>query len=134
MAVKKKERAVGSKKTARVVVRDEPPLGAMQSKVVAMVLSLGDQSFGYRVLEGLMQDFRHEKLWIDPAQVYTAFRKLSGEDKKYIEEVELAIESRGPKVKGYRVTPAGEAALDATIAYYRTRADYLESKKPKRRR
>lgn len=131
MAVKKP--STRKEDSGRKTVRDEPPLGSMRGKVLLKVLQLRSEAYGYKVLEGLMEDARDSKAWIDPAQVYTSLKKLL--DVNYIEKADSSrVEKRGPPAKVYRVTREGLAALQATSDYHQMYADKFNVQKLKRSR
>jgi len=103
---------------------DEPPLGHLQALILKKVSELGSEAYGYRILTELCKD---TKVWIDVSQIYGGLRRLSADDKKYVELVgERPSEGGGPPMKIYKLTAAGRAALKATAAHYKALAKYLK--------
>jgi hypothetical protein len=89
------------------------------------IKKLGNDAYAWNILKAIMDD---QGYWLDISQVYHSIsvmgRKMA-RDERYIEEVGERASRQGPKQKIYCLTPAGEAALQATIIYHRQLADYL---------
>lgn len=124
MPVKQKKSRGPERSTNRVLELKEPPMGYLQAVILKKLDQLGDDAFGYKVLEELMLDTGE---WIDPSQVYGSMRKMMDEKRKFIEYVGTRRSpDGGPPLKIYRVTAAGRAAIKAAGAHHRALADYLE--------
>jgi DNA-binding PadR family transcriptional regulator len=108
----------------RIASREEPPLGSLQAMILKKMDELGDEAFGYKVLEELMVETGE---WFDPSLVYGTIRKMADKQRKFIEHVgRRRSPDGGPPLKIYRVTAAGRAAIKATAAYHRALADFLD--------
>ena len=108
----------------RIPSRVEPPLGALQAMVLKKMDELGDEAFGYKVLEELMLETGE---WFDPSLIYGTIRKLVDKDRGFIEYVGTRPSpDGGPPLKMYKMTAAGRAAIKATAAHHRALADFLE--------
>jgi DNA-binding PadR family transcriptional regulator len=101
------------------------PLSLMRAKVLKQVELLGEDAFGYRVLQVLMQQTGQ---WIDPSQVYGTLRGLEHDMLIAYSHTRPSSE-RGPPMKVFKLTPAGRASLEATAAYHRGLFEYLTEKK-----
>ena len=123
----KRIRGVTARRTDdQLMLRDEPPLGSLQAKILKKLDLLKAEAFGYRVLVELLRErelAREGRYYIDPAQVYSSMRKMV--EKGYIEQVGTKIEKRGPPQKIYRLTESGRAALKITKAYHQALGEYL---------
>jgi DNA-binding PadR family transcriptional regulator len=106
-----------------VPLLDEPPLGHLQAIILKKLDDLGDEAFGYNVLEQLSIE---SAVWMDHAQIYSSIRRLL--DKELIALVAKRHQRRGPPLKIYKLTAAGRVALKSTTAHYRAVAEYLDDK------
>jgi DNA-binding PadR family transcriptional regulator len=125
MSVKTSKHLAGlSPRAAReIALLDEAPLGHLQALVLKKLDDLKSEAFGYNVLEQLSID---SGVWIDHSQIYTTIRRFLDRKPALIEKVAERAQPRGPKLKIYKLTAAGRAALKSTTAHYRAVADYLE--------
>jgi DNA-binding PadR family transcriptional regulator len=122
-----KHGTLSSRAKQTVPVLDEPPLGHLQALILKKLDELGSEAFGYNVLEQLSLE---TLVWIDPSAIYSAIRRMSSEEKGYIELVEERKSPQGgPPLKIYKLTAAGRAALKTTTEHYRAVANYLENKR-----
>jgi DNA-binding PadR family transcriptional regulator len=122
MPIKTDKLGVLSRRANRsVVVLDEPPLSHLQALILKKLDDLGDEAYGYKVIEGLSLE---TGVWLDPSQVYTNIKKMSGKGFLAKPDVRQPPEG-GPPVKVYKLTPAGRDALRSTAEHYQAVADYL---------
>jgi DNA-binding MarR family transcriptional regulator len=115
---------LSSRANREVPLLDDPPIGHLQAVVLKKLEALGSEAFGHNVLEQLTLETR---VWIDPAQIYTAIRKLL--DKDLIDHIETrAQKGGGAPLKIYKVTASGRAAIKTTARHHRALAEYLEER------
>ena len=128
MAIKTQKYGVLSSRAKQTVpLLDEPPLGHLQALILKKLDELGSEAFGYNVLEQLSLQ---TLVWIDPSAIYSAIRRMSSEEKKYIELVEERKSPQGgPPLKIYKLTAAGRAALRSVAAHHQAVADYINDKR-----
>lgn len=116
-----------AKKSGLVIGRGEArkePLGALQAIVLKKLDELGDDAFGFKVLETLIYESGH---WFDPSLVYATIRKLADKKRPLIEQTGTRPSPNGgPPVKIFKVTAAGRALLKETTVYYRALTEILE--------
>ena len=108
-----------------VPLLDEPPLGHLQAIILKKLEDLGDEAFGYNVLEQLSIE---SAVWMDHTQIYSSIRRLLDKQPPLIVLAATRRQRRGPPLKIYKLTAAGRAALKSTALHYRAVADYLDDK------
>lgn len=117
-ANKKRGSGVERRQKGQSPNRDEAPLGALLARILKKLQQLDKEAFAYRVLGDLMIERARQPnaIRIDASQVYTSIYKLI--DRGFVEPAGVRTDRRGPPQKLYRVTPAGETALEETIEYH----------------
>ena len=122
---------VSSHQSATVIdLLDQPPLGHLLALVLSKLEELGDDAFGYKILEALSADAGG---FVDHAQVYNAIRNLKDrKPKPFIEQIEERPQAGSPPIKIYAITEAGKQALAQTSRHYAAVAAYLGRKRKRR--
>jgi DNA-binding PadR family transcriptional regulator len=111
----------------KALLLEEPELSHLQALILKKFDDLGEEAYGYKVIEGLSLE---TGVWLDPSQVYTNVKKMSDGGKGFLAKPDVRqLPEGGPPVKVYKLTAAGRAALKSTAEHYQAVADYLNNKR-----
>lgn len=114
--------------------REEAPLGVLMTKIMAQLSALGDEGFPFKVLGKLVEErLEAGNLGrLETSEIYLTIYKLR--DRGLIEVAGKRSGGRGAPGSIYRLTPAGEKALDETVEFYRQMIKYVERSRERGRR
>jgi DNA-binding PadR family transcriptional regulator len=114
--------------TRDVPLLDRPPMGYLEAVIAKTIHDLGpDEASGLNVARQLSID---SGVWLDGAEIYLALGRLN-DPKGFVRHMRTIRQLRGPPTKTYELTPAGHAALKATMAHHEAVLAKLKSQ-PKR--
>jgi DNA-binding PadR family transcriptional regulator len=120
---KKDDPKLKKRQSSGSVLVNEAPLGFKEALCMRLLMELGDDAYGLKVLE-LLSEAAGEHL--DSAEVYGTLRRLM-KDKKLISVVDTRKSEGGPPFKIYAVNADGRKALEVTLAHHRAIVDFLST-------